>query len=220
MRIACFLVVVVTFFQTSVLLADPPEDAELLDGLAAMVGGRAASESDSTAVLLSDVEFQAKLMMLYKSQGDAPLNDEVRIEARRIVVIVTILADQARQLQETVDPADVASLRKVFMQRAGGKETLNGILASYGMTGKQLDNWLENTILASKQISYVESQVELPSDEEISAKLTTDPDSQSNQGDADLYDELRRQIVADRLIKTVKTWLFAVLASANVRIVQ
>ena len=215
--------IVLTLFVATLLgghslEANPPKDAVLMDGLAVLVGSRAGNESDATPIMLSDVKLQAKLMELGVER--AKKRKTPLIEARRAVVLITILSAQAKQFQEKVDPKEVANLKRWFTERIGGATALGKMLNQLGMTPNDLDKWLQNMVLASGQIRYIESQVELPTGQEISKAVASKPKSDKESSAGNEFDETRRRIVADRLVQTVRNWLYAVLESANVRIVK
>ena len=79
---------------------------------------------------------------------------------------------------------------------------------------------IEDFFLASSQLRYVESQVALPLDEEIMAEISSRQERSTRPDDAKLYNEIRNQILKERLSDTVKNWLHMIVKSANVRILK
>ncbi len=208
------LVCLLLLISAETASADPPKSAVHLDGITALVGGHTGSELEATPILMSDVLLQATLMQLYRHRN-VDFEAEKLTSARRVVVMVNILSNRARQFQEKIDDAEVAAMKRLFTERAGGFEAMREMLDEIGVTETELDKWCEKIVLAASQVRYVESQIELPTGEEIAANLDSE-----HADDLEHYDEVRRRIVAERLDQTVKVWLVSVLTSANVRIVR
>ncbi len=201
---------------------DTPDDAVLIDGLAALVGGQAANELDSIAILKSDMEFEAALLLLRNGSGglDRELDGVIRKEALRCAVLIRMLARQAKQFEEVVKPGEKAALRKALVRRAGGPEQMEALLARYGMGEDDLATWMETALLASTQIRYIEDQVDLPSDREIEERAQVELSQKSGVEEGVTYEKYRRLIIEERTKRSVKRWLDSLLEGGRVRIMQ
>jgi hypothetical protein len=198
--------------------AEPQEEGILLDGLAVLAGEKAWNESDSIPVLLSDVDFEAALIMVREQGPIQTLNsvpDSVRIRARRWAVVVRLLARQAGQFKETTNPRDVAALRKELIKRAGGPEAMQQLITQFGVDDNALTQWIENALLAAAQVRYIIEQVDVPSTEMEKSV------SNGTQKPEDGYLKTqRRLILKERTAQTMKKWLESILAVDEVRIIQ
>jgi hypothetical protein len=198
--------------------AETKENVVLLDGLAVLAGGKSWNESDSIPVLLSDVEFEAALIMIRERGPIDTLNsfpDSVRIRARRWAVVVRLLARQAGQFKETTNPRDVAALRKELIEKAGGPEAMQQVLTRFGVDDTALTLWIENALLAALQVRYIVEQVDVPSPEIEESIL----DGKQKYEDGYLKTQ-RRMILRERTEQTMKKWLANILAVDEVRIIQ
>ncbi|MCP4678170.1 MAG: hypothetical protein GY854_22185 [Deltaproteobacteria bacterium] len=202
---------------------DTPSDAVLVDGLAALAGGQAANELDSIVILKSDMEFEAALLLLRRNVSgglDKKLDDVTRKEARRCAVLIRMLARQAKQFQEVVNPEEKTALRKALVSRAGGPDQMEALLARHGMGESDLTAWIETALLASTQVRYMEDQVDLPSDREIDERARVESSQKSGVEEGDTYDKYRRLIIEERTKQSVKRWLDSLLEGGRVRIMQ
>jgi hypothetical protein len=199
--------------------ADPPEGAVRADGLAVLVGGSAGDDSGSVPILLSDLEFEATLLLIQES-GSAGLyrrvTETVRREARRRAVLTRLLARQAKQFQEEASPAEVSSIVRALTEIVGGEAAMAELLARYGMDVGDLEDWAEVSLLAATQIRYIEEQVEIPSRREIRERMAADGDAAAGATEEDY----RRLILEERLRKTVGSWLGGILRSGRVRLLR
>ncbi len=223
------MIVIATVLILSLLgavnsVAQTPQDAVLIDGLAALAGGQPKNEADAVPILLSDIDFAAVLLMGKDRdpiQSDASLDDQVRTEARRAAVLIHLLAQQAKQLKETPDPEQATALRQDIIARFNGKEGMHRLLKRFGMTEAALDHWIDKIILAAKQIHYAESQIELSADEAPKTQhRMSESKPQMNSDIENGYDSFRRLIIEERSKQAIERWLENVIKSGNIRIVK
>lgn len=196
--------------------------AVLIDGIAVLAGGRATNEAESMRILQSDLEFESALLLLRRDRPVPPnrIRDaRIWLVAQRSAVLIRILANQARQFQETADTAASAAVKRVLVTRAGGKEAMSALLNRFGMKERDLDAWIENALLAATQLRYIRDQVDTPSDREIKAEMLT-------SGTADLseeekqraYERAQQRIIEGRLENSFRTWIRELLKEGRIRI--
>jgi hypothetical protein len=149
--------------QFNDVAADTPARAVLLDGLSALAGGRYANESDSIPVLVSDVALEASFLLVIRL-GPAGLSstvtEQLRRRARQRAVMIRVLAQRAKRLDESVAGVEIKALKKTLTDRAGGKDAMNRLLNRFGASDVDLSKWAENTLLAAAQIRYAKEQSE------------------------------------------------------------
>ncbi|MCP4602670.1 MAG: hypothetical protein GY847_19505 [Proteobacteria bacterium] len=211
------------FCNIAHVTADIPDGAVLIDGLAVLAGGIAADESDSIAVYLSDVEFEAALLRIRRfgpAGVDGKLDKKTRLEARRSAILIRMLARQAKQFQEVVDPGDSVALRDELIARAGGLEAMERLFARFGMNRNDLKNWTETALLATTQIRYVEDQVDIPSDREIINRIEDENPYETAARKREVYEAYRNSILKARTDQMVRSWLQGILTEGRVRIMQ
>lgn len=223
-HVGCLLLATVFIFLISHPLgqgdatAEPQEEGILLDGIAVLAGGKTWNESDSIPILLSDVDFEAALIMVRERgpiQTHSSVPESVRVRARRWAVVVRLLAKQAGQFKETTNPRDVAALRKELIKRAGGPEAMQQLITQFGVDDTALTQWIENALLAAAQVRYIIEQVDVPSPE------MEESVSNGKQQTEDGYIKTqRRMILKERTAQTMKKWLESILAVDEVRIIQ
>ncbi len=211
------------FLATDSFAAEPKNKAVLIDGLSVLAGGIGANESDSVSVLLSDVEFEAVLLLLRKlgpSTVQRDIEDGLRIQARRHAVLVRLLARQAKQLKENTNAGEVADLRNKMIERAGGTKAIEKLYKNYGVGENALIQWAENALLAATQIKYIKEQVDAPSDKEIVERLKSRFGSTDGEARKELYDTYRQMILKEQTDDKVRGWLLGILAESRVRIIR
>ncbi len=218
-----WVIAAVLFFNIGNVAADIPEGAVLIDGLAVHAGSRSIDEADSITVFLSDVEFEAALLLVIKHgptgvHGD--LDEKTRLKARRSAVLIRMLARQAKQFQEVVSPEDIAALKDELTVQAGGPEAMTRLLARFGMSKTHLENWVQTALLATTQIRYIEEQADIPSDGEIADRFEQENPYNTPTERQDAYEAYRRTILQERKEQLVKSWLEGILAEGRVRIIK
>jgi hypothetical protein len=218
---SAFALGLVFFIGRSAAAADTPKGAVRLDGLAMLAGGRESDESDSIPVLVSDVEFEAALVLLRKQSSIEPdlrSDAEVWKKARRSAVLVRMLSRNAKQLGESIDPSLAETLENELIERAGGPDAMDLMLARFGVESRDLKTCAENALLAAGRLRYMEEQVDIPSDREIVERIQQDADGDPKNEQA--YGKYRRLILEERLNLSIAAWLNDILAKGRVRILK
>jgi hypothetical protein len=195
----------------------------LIDGISVLAGGVASDESDSIAVLLSDVEFQATLARLIRQGSEdpaTPLTDAERNASRRSVVLVQMLARQARQFREVVPFTVRTTFKFNLISRIGGIDATDKLLARFGMTDTSFDAWIETTLLATTQIRDMRQQVEAPKPAEVNARIRLETKEPLDQISEQLKKRYRRLIIQERCQELVRKWFDGVVSGGRVRILQ
>ena len=195
----------------------------LIDGIAVLAGGQAANETESTRILLSDLQFESVLLLLRR--GNPIPQNRIRdariwLVAQRSAVLIRVLANQARQFQETVDSAEASAVKRILIERAGGNENMESLLGRFGMAERHLDAWVENALLAETQIRYVREQVDTPSDKEIKVRMLTGSEAGTPEEKQEAYENTRKRIVEERMETTFEVWMKQLLKEGRIRIVQ
>jgi hypothetical protein len=160
-KAAFLLAVAVPHF--SPLHAEETENVVLVDGISVITGSQTSNESDAISVLLSDVEFDATLILTTKHGATGALRDPTESEwrrAKRHAVLIHLLAAKARYLHETASDEDRQAIQDEITAMVGGESAMSTILARLGLGFQDLSLFSETAALALTQIRYFEEQVE------------------------------------------------------------
>ncbi len=145
--------------------ADPPDDAVLLDGISVLAGGRPADDAAAVPILLSEVALEGEFLQLsrFGPMGSNRVVDEaLRKQARKQALLIRVLANRAKRLEEVVDPSQVLSLEQKLTGLAGGEYAMERLLQRYGVSRDYLHQWAKNALLAVAQVRYAEEQTDGP----------------------------------------------------------
>ncbi len=196
------------------------DNALIVDGISVLSGSRSANESEAVPVLLSDIEFEAVLIIASR-MGPAGLDhrptEDDWVRARRRATLIRLLADQARHLHETAAPLIKRQLLNQVVYDLGGEEALDGLLARFGMRRSALDSWVEDAALALIQIRYIKDQVERPSRRDVEAKARA---AGATQPDTEKREEYRRMILEEKMDKQIEKWLEETRQRGHIRIIR
>ena len=198
------------------------ENEILLDAISVLVGSRASKESDATPLLLSDVEFEATLILVGRF-GPGGLHKRMTktlwLEGRRRVTLIRLLANQARQLHEVATIVEKKYLLQEIVEQMGGKKPMDNFLIQLGVGRDTLNVWIENAALALTQIGYVEEQVELPSNKDIEARIARDSKS-DNSASKDIREKYREMIMEEKTDEQIRRWLIDLSLEGSIRVIR
>lgn len=178
-----------------------------LDGTAAFFEGREFGSAELVPIYSSDVDFEATLLLLEEhdeSQSASSNAQSSWIRARRLAVMVRLLARQAKMLGETVSDVDINRLISGVTRRVGGSGSMSRLLARYGLQEQDLYQWAANTLLASNQIQGFVEQ---------SGILVRRDDNLKEQDNSTV-----RAIPKRRLVQAITSWIQNLVDSNRVRI--
>ena len=155
-----------------------------VDGLAALIGGGASAEFDASPMLISDIELEARLILTEQNGlaalADQPTPEEWRQAVER-AILVRLLSDQARRLNETASEEDRRNLLGEIVIRLGGTDAMNQLLARLGTSRYVLDRWVENAVLAAGQLRLLLDQA--PSYDIPSERRTARPEHRESEAE-------------------------------------
>ena len=138
----------------------------LIDGISVITGSHTSNESEATPILLSDIEFEATLI-LASTLGPGAILDSTSPQdwrrAKRQAVLLRMLAAQARYLHETASETDTHSILKALTRMVGGESAMSTLLTRLGLGFQELTLFSETAALALTQLQYFEEQVSLSS---------------------------------------------------------
>jgi hypothetical protein len=203
--------------------ADPPSDALLVDGLCVLTGERAEDEGSATPVLLSRVGLEADLLLVRRygpAWRDAKIDDQTWAEARRIAALATVFARQARQMGETVDPAEVETHRQELIARAGGPAAMQELLVLHGAGDRSLRQWVEQGLLAAQQVRYQRERIDPLSDKELTRRFEGGGHEFEGREYAEVRAEYRRVMAREQTRKALLRWLGSTLQRGLLRLIR
>ena len=168
---ASVLVAVLTIsVPRSALTADATEKDIFMDGIAAVISFNATDESSAILLLNSDVELVARILLVshHGAEWDRhPADNVVKFKARRLGVIVRVLAHVATQIGEKVDTGLRDRWVERFTQMAGGDRAVQKLLSQSGLNRRDLMYWFANFQLCRIQLQYMADKIQMPSQSEL-----------------------------------------------------
>ena len=203
--------------------ADPPAGSTMLDGIAVLTAGLPSDENAAIPILESDLELEARLLLvrrhgpLWKSQ---PLNEPVRVAARRSAAFIKLLALQARQMGEAVNPATRDSLLDRLTRLAGGEDQMEDLLRKSGADRDDLEAWVVDAALAIIKLTYLEERIESPSDLETSTRFAAGGHPFTGRELADVRSDFRRWLMDKQVERMLEQELVNALKHRWIRIVH
>ena len=211
------------FLSGIVSHAEVPAGATMLDGIAVLTAGLPSDESAAIPILKSDLELEARLLLvrrhgpLWKSQ---PLDEPVRVAARRSAAFIKLLARQVRQMGEAVNPTDRDALVNRLTLLAGGEDQMAGLLRQSGADRDDLEAWAVDATLAIIKLIYLEERIEPPSDLETSARFAAGGHPFTGRELADVRSDFRRWLMNKQVERMLEEELVNALKHRWIRIVH
>ena len=141
-----------------------------LDGLASVISFSATDESSAVLILNSDVELLARMLLVThhgEKWQDFPVDSVVKFKARRLGVIVRLLAHVATQVGEKVDNAKRDKWIARFSEMAGGDKAIDKMLDQTGTSRRDLEYWFSNLQLCRIQLQYMSDKIQMPDQTEM-----------------------------------------------------
>jgi hypothetical protein len=193
----------------------------VLDAISVLVGTHAAKESDARPVLVSDIAFEATLILVarFGPQGvNRRITKAVWLEALRRATLIRLLAGQARHLHEAVAPEEKQQIRKEIIAGIGGERVMAQCLKRLGLSRDALNTWIENAALALTQIGYAEDQVEL-SDAEFTSTAAEATDGPGAAPTA-VREKYREMIMEEKRDEQIRKWLVDISKKGSIRVIR
>jgi len=202
---------------------DGPVGAAYLDGLSVLCGGSPGDESLASPILTSDLELEARLILL-RERGAAwrepPVDDALLRRARRSLAFTRILAMQARQVGEAAAPEARARLRQRLEELAGGSEALEPLLRESGVGADDLQAWINDAVLAIAQLTYIRERIEPPTEGELSSLFAAGGHPFEGQDLESARPRFRRYLVQRKLEAALEEWLLGTLSHRTMRLLR
>jgi len=195
----------------------------LVDGITVLSGGLVGDDSVASPVLRSDVELEARLMLLLSrgpAWSSAAIDEELIARARRRISHVRLMSRQARQIGEVIQPGDKAKLRSSLEKLAGGVDALVRIAESCGADEGDLDIWVEDTLLAAAQLTYLRERLEPPGDEELERIFAEGDHPFAGQPFDEARREFSRYVMEQRVRLELLEWLDSTLQHRKISLVE
>lgn len=157
------------FILFSTLIFPPTLSADRpvvpVDAISVLTDGSNAGESDAVPILLSDVQFEAFLILTGRNgpnDGFAEPSDDDWQRAKERAVIIRLLANQARRLHESASEDDKIILRSEISAGFGDAAAMHRLLTRIGMAADAVDRWVENAALALGRLRFLRDQSRMP----------------------------------------------------------
>jgi hypothetical protein len=138
--------------------AEQASHAHLLGGTAALVGGGDLDQREARPISVAEVAFVSELLArgLGNTSVDGAFSEKkLFVSARRVAVLLRLLAQKARLLGEKPKSEDVRLARYAVAHRLGGEDQVNALLARLGIGPKSYIDFLADLTLAKAQLAYV-----------------------------------------------------------------
>ena len=161
---------VLSLWVRPVVAAESAESDIMLDGIAAVISFNANDESAAVLLLNSDVELVTRILLvsLHGAEWDRhPADNVVKFKARRLGIIVRLLAHVAAQIGEKVDTGLRDKWVEKFTEMAGGDRAVQKLLSQSGVNRRDLSYWFGNFQLCRIQLQYMADKIQMPSDAEL-----------------------------------------------------
>jgi hypothetical protein len=203
--------------------ADPPDDALLLDGLGALVGEREDDEGAATPILLSQVGFEAQLLLVRKlgpGWREVEVDEQTWVAARRIVVLTRMFSRQARLMGEMVDPELLEAQTAELVERAGGEEAMAEILERHGVSQDDLVRWVEDALLAAQQVRFERERLDPPTEKELARKFEDGGHGLEGREFDEVRAEYRRTVLREQTRQAILVRLGSTLQRGLLRIIR
>ncbi len=220
MRLAAFACVILSGI---VCHADPPAGSTLLDGIAVLTAGLPSDESAAIPVLKSDLELEARLLLVRRhgpSWKDRPIDESVRVAARRSAAFTRLLARQARQMGEAISPTTRDAQVDRLTLLAGGEDQMANLLRQSGADRDDLEAWMVDAALAIIKIAYLKERTEPPSDLETSTRFAAGGHPFTGRELADVRSDFRRWLMDKQVERMLEEELANALKHRWIRIVH
>ena len=205
---------VTTGFLVYVRPASATEPVILVDAVS-MLKSNAAGDPDAVPILLSDIEFEAALLISGRDGPsgllESPSPKDWR-QAKERALVIRLLADQARRLHETASPEDKQALFEEIVGNLGGVGALNQLLARTGVPRDAVDRWIENATLALGQLRFLRDQIALPVQQRR-------PQS-SGDGEEDAVHGYRKMVDRNTEIGLLRARLIDIAAESRIRVLR
>jgi hypothetical protein len=220
MRLAVFACVILSGIVSH---ADPPAGSIMLDGIAALTAGLPSDESAAIPILKSDLELEARFLLVRRhgpSWKNQPIDESIRVAARRSAAFIKLLARQARQMGEAVDPTTRNALVDGLTTQAGGQDQMADLLRQSGADRDDLKAWAVDAALAIIKLTYLEERAEPPSDLETSARFAAGGHPFMGRELADVRSEFRRWLMDKQVERMLEEELASTLRHRWIRIIH
>ncbi len=182
-----------------------------------LTSDRNAGKSDAIPILLSDVEFEAFLILTERlgpvGIRQTPSAEDWRLAKER-ALIIRLLADQARRLHETATEEDKRALRQTIVENMGDEKGVNRLLARIGVPKQALDRWIENAALAVGQIRQINEQIALP------ARNVGQRNGRASSKEHTAAAQLRRPDGSDAKNKALRARLMDIVAESRIQVLR
>ena len=218
--IAASLTCILLQIVTPCPAADAPAKEVPLDGIASVISFSATDESSAVLLLSSDVELIARVLLVshhgadwHKHAVDAP----VRFKARRLGVIVQLLAHVATQVGEKVDTVRRKKWMAHFSTLAGGNDAIQKLLAQSGTSMRDLEYWFSNLQLCRIQLQYMSDKVQMPSQAELKKLFQEGDHSLAGASWKDAAKAFEKIVRNKKLQRIVSEWLARFEKQGNIR---
>jgi hypothetical protein len=186
-----------------------------LDGLAAVIGGRAPGPGVD-AVLQSDVELRARIAWSARGTGEPatdPLPAGLLKAALQEIIGEQLIAREARRVQAaTPSLADIERERRRLVASAGGGERLQALLSALSASPEEVDAIARRRALVGAFLSANLEGVAVVTDAEAERVYEEEKSEFEGRDRASVLDELRGRLSREALDRTIERWV-AVLGS-------
>ena len=223
-RLAVRLVVIACVILSGIVShADPPAGSTMLDGIAVLTAGLPSDESAAIPILKSDLELEARLLLVRRhgpSWKNRPIDEPVRVAARRSAAFMKLLAHQARQMGEAVNPTTRDALVDRLTTLAGGEDQMADLLRQSGADRDDLEAWAVDAALAIIKLTYLEERTEPPSDLETSTRFAAGGHPFTGRELVDVRSDFRRWLMDKQVERMLEEELENALKHRWIRIVH
>jgi hypothetical protein len=209
---------VVPMIVLGLVLASPSARAQSalrLDGLAAVVGGRAPGPGVDV-ILQSDVELRARIAWAGETRGALgmlELPSSVLAAALQEIIGEQLIAREARRVQAaTPSAADIERERVRLLRAAGGEARMRALLAALGAGQDELDAIARRRALVGAFLSANLEGVTVVTEAEAERALEQDKAAFAGREREAALLELRGRLSREALDRTIARWV-AVLGS-------
>lgn len=198
-------------------LASPvrAEPVVRLDGLAAVVGGRAPGPGVDV-ILQSDVELRARIAWARETRGAIDVQElpsSVLAAALQEIIGEQLIAREARRVQAaTPSAADIERERVRLLRAAGGEPRMRALLAALGAGQDELDAIARRRALVGAFLSANLEGVTVVTQAEAERAYEEDKAAFAGREREAALQELRGRLSREALDRTIARWV-AVLGS-------
>ncbi len=219
----CLAVFACVILSGIVSHAEPPAGSTMLDGIAVLTAGLPSDESAAIPILKSDLELEARLLLVRRhgpSWKDRPIDESVRVAARRSAAFIKLLARQARQMGEAATPTTRDALVDRLTTLAGGEDQMAVLLRQSGVDRNDLETWAVDAVLAIIKLTYLEERTEPPSDLETSTRFAAGGHPFTGRELADVRSDFRRWLMNKQVERMLEEEIVSALKHRWIRIVH